>query len=182
VDHLSPSAPRTLVGGTAQPDPVAQATGAYTSQFGATEGTGGLLQTQQDHALPPMPGLKGREAAGVRYTWVFPNMTFAAGTDALWVYEAYPIGAGKCRVVQTACFPPETLALTGAKDKLVAYHERLNAALDEDIPALVNQQRGLASPDARQGPFQPLLEPNVAAFARWYATQMTNTSPPTETE
>ncbi len=154
------------------PDPADAVTGAYASQFGATVGTGGLLQTEQDNALPPMPGLSGREAAGVRYTWVFPNMTFAAGTDALWVYEAYPLGPNRCQVVQTACFPPETLAAPGAEAKLAAYHSRLDAALAEDIPALENQQRGLAHPDARPGRFQRLLEANVASFARWYAEQL----------
>ncbi|MCB2135620.1 MAG: aromatic ring-hydroxylating dioxygenase subunit alpha [Rhodobacteraceae bacterium] len=161
----------------AEPDPATQVAGQYATQFGATEGTGGLLQSQQQKALPQIPGLNGREAHGVRYTWVFPNMAFAAGTDALWVYEAYPLGADQCHVVQTACFPPETLALPGAEEKIAAYHDRLDAALDEDIAALMNQQRGLACPDARQGRFQPLLEPNVAAFAAWYATKMTE---PTE--
>lgn len=156
----------------APPDAPEAVTGAYATQFGVTEGTGGLLQDEQDKALPPMPGLTGRAAAGVRYTWVFPNMTFAAGTDALWVYEAYPLGPNRCKVVQTACFPPETLAQNGAAAKVEAYHNRLDAALAEDIPALEAQHRGLAHPDARQGPFQPLLEPNVAGFARWYATQM----------
>lgn len=154
------------------PDPAAPATGAFASQFGATEGTGGLLQDQQDKALPAMPGLSGRAACGVRYSWVFPNMSFAAGTDALWVYEAYPLGAERCHVVQTACFPPETLATPDAELAVEAYHERLDAALAEDIPALENQQRGFACPDATQGRFQPLLEANVAAFADWYAGRM----------
>ena len=57
---------------------------------------------------------------------------------------------------------------------MAAYYHRLDTALDEDIPALENQQRGLASPDARQGRFSPTLEPNVAAFARWYAGRMIN--------
>ena len=155
------------------PDPADAVTGAFTTQFGSTEGTGGLLQTQQDAVLPHMPGLTGREAAGVRYTWVFPNMTFGVGTDALWIYEAYPLGPDRCQVVQTACFPPETIASEGFDSKVALYHSRLDAALDEDIPALVNQQRGLASPDARSGPFQPLQEANVASFARWYAGRMT---------
>lgn len=156
-----------------RPDTPEDVRGAFTSQFGSTEGTGGVLQTQQDRALPLIPGLSGREEAGVRYTWVFPNMTFAAGTDALWVYEAYPLGAGRCQVFQTACFPPETVALPEFEERVAAYYLRLDAALAEDIPALVNQQRGLACPDARQGRFQPDLEPNVAAFARWYAGRMT---------
>lgn len=155
-----------------EPEAPNETNGAFVSQFGRTEGTGGLLQTEQDKALPPIPGLTGEAKTGVRYTWLFPNMTFAAGTDALWVYEAYPLGPNKCHVVQTACFPPETLGTEGAEEKLAAYHIRLDAALAEDIPALVNQHRGFSSPDAKQGRFQPLLEPNVAGFAHWYSTQM----------
>lgn len=158
------------------PDPSDLTHGQFASQFGSTEGTGALLQDQQDLPLPIMPGLNGRAAAGVRYTWVFPNMTFAAGVDALWLYEAYPITADRCHVVQTACFPPETVAQPDFDEKVAAYYERLDAALDEDIPVLINQQRGLNNPDARQGPFQPLLEPNVARFAQWYAAQMLNSN------
>lgn len=154
------------------PDTAEPAAGAFASQFGSTEGTGGLLEDSQHHALPPIPGLSGRAAQGARYSWVFPNMTFAANTDALWCYEAYPLGPGRCRVVQSACFPQAALDLPDGAARIAAYLDRLDAALAEDIPALVNQQRGFACPDARPGPFQPLLESNVAAFARWYAGQM----------
>ncbi len=170
--HLPFVHPNSIDDVYAPPDPPDEVTGDYVSQFGATEGTGGLLQDEQDKALPPMPGLTGRAQSGVRYTWAFPNMTFAASTDALWVYEAYPLGAGRCKVVQTACFPPETLALAGVSDRLNAYHDRLDAALAEDVPALESQQCGLAHPDAQQGRFQPLLEPNVAGFGRWYAQKL----------
>lgn len=34
---------------------------------------------------------------------------------------------------------------------------------------------GLSHPDAQQGRFQPLLEPNVAGFARWFADKMIET-------
>jgi phenylpropionate dioxygenase-like ring-hydroxylating dioxygenase large terminal subunit len=154
------------------PDPGDTVSGAFASQFGSTEGTGALLQTTQQQPLPQMPGLSGREAAGVRYSWIFPNMTFAAGVDAVWLYEAYPLGPDRCQVFQTACFPPETVALPDFDEKVAAYYHRLDAALDEDIPALENQHRGLSSPDARPGRFHPHLEANVAAFARWYAGQM----------
>ncbi len=170
--HLPFVHPESLGGIYADPSPRDETVGAFTSQFGVTEGTGALLRDEQAHALPPMPGLSGREAEGVRYTWAFPTMTFAAGKEALWVYEAYPLGAGRCRVVQSACFPPETLAGEGADEKLAAYHDRLDAALDEDIVALTNQQLGLSNPDSKPGPFQPLLEPSVAAFAEWYSTQL----------
>ena len=175
--HLPYVHPVSLGGLYASPEPRDETAGSFTTQFGLTQGTGALLRDEQDRALPPMPGLGGREANGVRYTWAFPTMTFAAGTDALWVYEAYPLGADRCRVVQSACFPPETLAGDGAEAKLAAYHDRLDAALDEDIPALVNQHRGLSNPDATQGRFQPLLEPSVAAFARWYSAELGDREP-----
>jgi phenylpropionate dioxygenase-like ring-hydroxylating dioxygenase large terminal subunit len=175
--HLPYVHPVSLGGLYAPPEPRDDTAGSFTTQFGLTQGTGALLRDEQDQALPPMPGLSGREANGVRYTWAFPTMTFAAGTDALWVYEAYPLGVDRCRVVQSACFPPETLAEDGADAKLAAYHERLDAALDEDIPALINQHRGLSNPDATQGRFQPLLEPSVAAFARWYSAELGHREP-----
>ena len=71
--------------------------------------------------------------------------------------------------MQTACFPSETIDLPDFAEKSSAYLKRMDAALDEDIVALSNQQKGLACPDALPGRFQPELEPNVAAFARWYS-------------
>jgi phenylpropionate dioxygenase-like ring-hydroxylating dioxygenase large terminal subunit len=53
-----------------------------------------------------------------------------------------------------------------------AYHHRLDAALDEDLPALESQQKGMASPFAAPGRFSVLMEPNVAAFAACYAESM----------
>ena len=160
-----------------RPDPRDDTTGAFSTQFGTTAGTGALLKDEQEHALPPMPGLAEREAQGVRYTWVFPTMTFAAGADALWMYEAYPEGADRCRVVQTCCLPPTTLADPANVDKIEAYLRRLDAALDEDIEVLTSQHQGLSSPDARPGPLQPRLEPSVAAFAAWYRQETGQSSP-----
>ena len=171
--HLPFVHPDTVDSLYCPPDAPEEVAGAFATQFGATEGTGGLLEDTQDSALPPIPGLTGRAANGARYTWVFPNMTFAANTDALWCYEAYPLAPDRCKVVQTACFPPASVALPDFEEKLVAYLDRLDAALAEDVPALVNQQRGLTCPEAQSGRFQPDLEPNVAEFANWYAGQMT---------
>lgn len=170
--HLPYVHPVSLGDLYAHPEPRDETKGSFTSQFGKTQGTGGLLADQQQLALPLIPGLPEPQAQGVRYSWVFPTMTFAAGADSLWIYEAYPMGANQCRVVQSVCFPPETLEAEGADAKIASYYERFDAALDEDIPALVNQHRGLSSSDASRGRFQPLLEPSVAAFARWYAGVM----------
>ena len=160
----------------ASPDPAQQFDGAFASQFGSTEGTGGLLEGDQQNALPTMPGLTGYAATGARYTWVFPNMTFAANNDALWCYEAYPLGPARCKIVQSACFPHATTQLPDFAEKLRAYLARLDAALDEDLAALENQQSGMACPDAMQGRFQPDLEANVASFAHWYAQHIDQTA------
>ena len=154
------------------PDEADATTGAYVSQFGSTEGTGGLLQDSREKPLPVMKSLEGRNRQGVRYSWVFPNMTFAAGADAVWVYETYPVGPGRCRVGMTACFAPETTAMADFEYRVQHYYKRLDEAIAEDIPALEDQQIGLASDYAQQGRFSPLLEANVAGFARWYAGQM----------
>jgi phenylpropionate dioxygenase-like ring-hydroxylating dioxygenase large terminal subunit len=149
-----------------------QTTGAYASQFGETSGTGGLLQNQQKHALPAMPNLPEHVTNGVRYTWVYPNMTFAIGVDMLWIYETYPLGANRCEVHQTVCFPTATIESSNFTENVKFYYHRLDAAIAEDIPALERQQRGLSSVFAQAGRFSPLLEANVASFAKWYAEQM----------
>lgn len=154
------------------PAPADQTSGAFASQFGATQGTGALLQTQQQNALPMMPDLPEYEASGARYTWLFPNMTFAAGKESLWVYEACPLSANRCHVVQSICFPEQSTTTDGFAEKEQFYYDRLDSALEEDRIALENQHAGLSSPFARAGRFSPTMEPNVAAFARWYAGVM----------
>ena len=167
--HLRYVHPNSIDSLYGTPDPGDATTGAYASQFGQTHGTGALLEDQQDHALPPMPRLKGRWATGARYSWIFPNMTFAAGTDSIWVYEAYPLGPDHCRVHQSICFPPETVARSDFDEKVAHYYRRLDAALTEDIAALENQHAGLKSPLARPGRYSTSMEPNLAHFANWYA-------------
>jgi len=156
------------------PDAADDVTGRFTTQFGETEGTGGLLETQQDAALPTNPSLEGRNRSGTRYTWIYPNMTFAASTEGTWVYETLPIAANRCRVGMTVTFPEETTKKDGFAEKSEIYVSRMHAAVDEDIPMLEQQQIGMTSPFARQGRFCEELEPSVANFACWYAEQMQN--------
>ena len=153
------------------PDDADKTNGHYATQFGATTSTGALLEGDKGDALPDMPGLAGREATGARYTWLFPNMTFAVGNDSVWMYETHPIAPDRTRVVQTVCFPPETFGVDGFDATAQRYYDRMDLAIGEDIPLLESQQRGLASPFARPGRFSH-LEPSVGAFAIWYAERM----------
>ena len=154
-----------------KPDAGDKTTGAYASQFGETEGTGGLLTAEQSHALPPIPGLSGRSSQGTRYTWIFPNMTFAASNEAMWIYEAYPLGPRRCVVYQTLCFPQQSIDLIDFETKVNFYYDRFDAAVGEDCIALKNQQLGLNSPFTLPGRYSVGLEPNVSAFASWYAAK-----------
>ena len=156
------------------PEPSEQVGGDFASQFGATEGTGALLESTQQYTLPKIKSLDERTANGARYSWVFPNMTFAAGAESVWIYEAYPITAQRSHIVLTLCFPESTTHTQDFEFRANYYFKRLLAAIDEDIDALENQQAGLNSPLAQPGRFNPELEPNVASFAIWYANQFEN--------
>ncbi len=154
------------------PDPPEPATGAYATQFGTTSGTGGLLEEDQHLALPLIETLGGRNAEGVRYSWLFPNLMIAAGVEGMWMYEVYPDGPDRSRCAQVVCFPAETTQLPDFAERAEHYYERFDVAVAEDIPMLEQQHAGLRSPFADQGRFSAGLEPSVAAFANWYATRL----------
>ncbi len=154
-----------------EPDPPEPVSGAFTTQFGLTSGTGGLKSDEQEFALPVIPGLGGPERNGTRYTWIFPTVTFAAGSEAMWVYETWPITVDRCRVAMSVCFPPQTLAAPDFEKRAAHYYRRMDEALEEDIVVLEEQQAGMASPWAARGRFSS-LEPSVANFAFWYAARM----------
>jgi len=170
--HLQYVHPDSINGLYNKPEPGDMTSGNFATQFGVTEGTGGLLEDQQQYALPEITGLEGQAASGTRYTWIFPNMTFAASKDAMWIYEAYPLGPQRCIAYQTLCFPQNAIELDDFETRVQFYYERFDAAVAEDGVALENQQKGLASPFSKPGPYSPSMEPSVAAFANWYAQQM----------
>ena len=153
------------------PNDLDRVNGNYVTQFGSTQGTGALLNDDQEHSLPIIKGLSSELSSGTRYTWMFPNMTFAAGKESIWVYEVYPMSPNRTWVGMTVCFPENTVALDRFEDYAQHYYHRMDRALDEDIPALENQQAGIASPLAKQGRFS-FLEPSVATFACWYSAKM----------
>ena len=169
--HLPYVHPDTLHDTYHTPDDLDLVTGNYVTQFGSTEGSGALLIDDQSHHLPRIKSLTPRMAQGARYTWMFPNMTFAAGGESIWVYEVYPIAPNRTWVGMTVCFPKDTVTVDNFENYAEHYYHRMDNALAEDIPAIENQQVGVTSPLAEQGRFS-YLEPSVATFACWYAEQM----------
>ena len=170
--HLSNIHPTSIDNLYIKPEEADKTTGDYASQFGFTTGTGALLEAHQSNALPKMENLGDPWNLGARYSWVFPNMTFAASQEAIWVYEANPINSESCQVRQSICFPKNTTELPDFQEKSQAYYQRLDDALDEDIYALENQQKGLNKSPSLQGQFSTLMEANVATFAQWYANKI----------
>ena len=169
--HLPSVHPDSISQKYRKPDPADPVGGMFTTQFGETQENPALLTGTLDRALPAIPTLEGRNAQGTRYTWIYPNTTFAASVDSLWMFEVFPLGADRCRVGMTVCFTPQAMALDDFDSRAQAYFDRFDLALAEDIPALEGQQAGLSSPFATQGPFAE-LEPSVANFARWYAERV----------
>ena len=171
--HLPYIHPSTINEAYQEPEAAITMQGNFASQFGSTEGSGGLLEETQKYTLPATNGMDEKQANGVRYTWVYPNLTFAASAEATWIYEALPITATTSQIALTLCFPESSTELDDFETKADFYYQRLIAAINEDIPALENQQKGLNSPLAKQGRYHELLEPNIAHFDFWYAGVMT---------
>lgn len=87
------------------------------------------------------------------------------------MYQAFPLSADRSWIMQTISFPAESVALEDFDERARHYYERIDAALDEDLPFLRQQQAGLNSKFARQGRIAA-LEPSVGKFAYWYAQQL----------
>ena len=172
--HLEYVHTATFGGIYLEPELPDEAGACVQTSFSPTAGTGGLKTDEQEHVLPPMPRLGTRERSGTRYTWVFPALTFAAGSEALWAYGARPLGPARCRVTQWVCFPPRTVASPGFEAKAERYYARMDEALAEDIAVLERQQLGMDSPFARPGRWSD-LEHGAAAFAAWYAQRLVRT-------
>ncbi len=151
-----------------EPEPTDIVMGEYTTQFGPTSKNPALLEDGQEDSFPLIASLGKKEQSGTRYSWIYPNLTFAASMDCMWIYHVYPLSPGKTRVVQTVCFPNETAARPDFEEKSRTYYHRFDLAIDEDIPALEKQQSGIESPYAEQGRFSA-LEPSVGNFACWYS-------------
>ena len=169
--HLAYVHARTFGGIYLEPELPDDVGACVHSSFSPTAGTGGLKTDEQDHALPAMPGLGARERTGTRYTWLFPAITFAAGSEALWAYGARPLGPRRCRVTQWVCFPPRTVASPDFEAKAERYYARMDEALAEDVAMLESQQLGMDSPFAQAGRWSD-LERGAAAFAAWYARRL----------
>ena len=171
--HLKKVHPRTLSALYQDPDPPDPCQGAFISQFGehAKDVSVGVLDTGGP-SLPTLPGLSGRLKNGTRYTWVYPNLSFAASRDGVWMLETTPLDPSRTAVHLSLLFDPSATDVPGFDQIRERYQERMRIALDEDIAVLEAQQIGISSRLARPGRICPSLEPSVHAFHHWYADQL----------
>jgi len=168
--HLQKVHPGTFSVYYASPDPLDKVAGNFSTQFGEHRGVSSTGKVDDGtQPLPPLPGLSGRNLLGTRYSWVYPNLTFAASIDAVWIFEAMPLAPALTRVNMTVCFPQASVEQPEFATKLSTYERRMEAGLAEDIPVIEMQQRGLSSSLARAGRYAPGYEPSVHAFHRWIA-------------
>ena len=168
--HLQKVHPGTFSVYYASPDPLDKVVGNFSTQFGEHRGVSSTGKVDDGTGpLPPLPGLSGRNLLGTRYSWVYPNLTFAASVDALWIFEAMPLAPALTRVNMTVCFPQASVEQADFATKLRAYERRMEAGLAEDISVIETQQRGLSSSLARAGRYSPVYEPSVHAFHCWIA-------------
>ena len=170
--HLSLVHKGTIGGLYARPETPEFTDGSFATQFGLHGSTGSVASLDENAVLPHMPGLSGQNANGTRYTWIFPNMAFAASVDCAWSIEAQPITPDRTQCATTVMFPKNSLEKSGADALVDIYLDRMDRAMDEDIIALERQQAGLASPLARAGRFSPTMEPNVHAFQKWWVQHL----------
>ena len=136
-----------------------------------------IRDSAKDHnELPLLPGLTGRLSNGTRYSWIYPNLSFAASRDAVWMLEVTPIGPAETQVRMRLMFDADVMQSRGFAEKLSIYEERMQIGMAEDIVVLEAQQIGVSSQFAQQGRFCPELEPSVHAFQKWYAKRMSAVS------
>ncbi|MFO0996354.1 MAG: aromatic ring-hydroxylating dioxygenase subunit alpha [Alphaproteobacteria bacterium] len=169
--HLQSVHATSLAASYGAVDPPEPVTGEYSTLFTLNLGTVTLLQNSNRKALPPVPGLTGRNATGTRYTLVFPNFMFAATTDCMWFFEVEPLAPDRTRVGMVSCFPRSTAARADFAELVKGYYERWDVAIEEDNAVLALQQRGLSSPFARPGRYSS-QEFIVSRFAAWIAEKM----------
>ena len=70
-------------------------------------------------------------AQGTRYTWIYPNITFALSQDSMWIYQAFPLDAGPSHVIQTICFPRASVELADFEQRARHYYDRIDGAIAE---------------------------------------------------
>jgi choline monooxygenase len=140
--------------------------GAYIAHFTVHGGSRGLLEENQDMALPRFPKLAGRYAEGTYYPCLLPATLFGFTVDCVWVFELYPKGPDRTTLVAASLFSREQTERPDFAEKAAYYYRRVDTIVPEDNEAVERQQEGLCLPVGLSGKFTH-METLCHAFDNW---------------
>jgi phenylpropionate dioxygenase-like ring-hydroxylating dioxygenase large terminal subunit len=105
-------------------------------------------------------------AQGSWYPLLYPSTMFGCTYDCMWWLELHPMGPEKTKLIVGSCFPRSTVERPDFEEVAERYYKRWDISIPEDNHISELQQRGLASPLARQGRLAR-AEPLVHTFGNW---------------
>jgi phenylpropionate dioxygenase-like ring-hydroxylating dioxygenase large terminal subunit len=138
--------------------------GQYCALFKEHKGSRALLAG--DTGFPEMEHLRDLAAQGSWYPLLYPSTMFGCTYDCMWWLELHPRGPDKTRLIVGSCFPKSYRQRPDFEEVVQRYYRRWDISIPEDNAISALQQRGLASPFARQGRLS-YAEPLVHTFGNW---------------
>ena len=145
--------------------------GAYIAHFTMHKGSRGLLEEDQQHALPRFPHLTGRYVEGTYYPCLLPSTLFGITVDSAWVFELHPLAPDRTLLVASSFFSKDQIARPDFTEKVKHYYRRLDTIVPEDNEAVERQQEGLCLPVGLSGTFTH-METLCHAFDNWVLDQV----------
>ena len=148
--------------------------GEWSALYRKHEGTRALLQGET--GFPRIETLTGGAAEGSYFVLINPSTMLGCTTDCMWYIELQPLGATDTRVIIGSCFPRTTVARADFDEVVQKYYRRWDISIPEDNDISELQQKGLASPLAREGRFSH-LEPLVHSIDNWVLDRVLDAGP-----
>lgn len=145
--------------------------GIYIAHFTVHGGSRGLLEEDQDKALPRFPKLSGRYSEGTYYPCLLPSTLFGFTVDCAWAFELHPKGPDRTTLVAASFFSKDQVARPDFAERAEHYYRRVDAIVPEDNEAVERQQEGLCLPVGLSGKFTH-METLCHAFDNWVLDQM----------
>jgi phenylpropionate dioxygenase-like ring-hydroxylating dioxygenase large terminal subunit len=161
--HITTVHRSTLSRQKGKPSEAQPAAGEYCALFKEHKGSRALLEG--DTGFPPMDHLSDLASQGSWYPLLYPSTMFGCTYDCMWWLELHPMGPLRTMIVGS-CFPKSYTERPDFAEVVQRYYKRWDISIPEDNAISELQQRGLASPFAKQGRLSA-AEPPVHTFGNW---------------
>jgi phenylpropionate dioxygenase-like ring-hydroxylating dioxygenase large terminal subunit len=162
--HIATVHRSTLSRQKGKPSEAQPSAGEYCGLFKEHKGSRALLAG--DTGFPEMDHLEGLPATGSWYPLLYPSTMFGCTYDCMWWLELHPMGPDRTKLIVGSCFPRSSVERADFEEVVQRYYKRWDISIPEDNGISELQQRGLASPFARQGRLAH-AEPLVHIFGNW---------------